>query len=126
MSKNDPPAGSGVAAAETRSGAPTRLGPAVVIQGELTGSEPVLIEGRFQGKISLSRDLTIAHGARVAAEVRATNVLIYGEVAGNVFATERVVIMETGQVRGDITAPRVSINDGAQFRGGIKMEKAAA
>jgi len=113
------------AAGEPSSGAPTRLGPGVVIQGELTGNEPVLVEGRFQGKIVLSRDLTIAKGARVEAEVRATNVLIYGEVVGNVFAAERVVIMETGQVRGDITAARVSINDGAQFRGGIKMEKAA-
>ena len=126
MLKTDDAGRAGAAAGETRSGEPTRLGPAVAIQGELTGSEPVLIEGRFQGKIALSRDLTIAKGARVEAEVRATNVLIYGEVVGNVFAAERVVIMETGQVRGDITAARVSINDGAQFRGGIKMEKAAA
>ena len=126
MPKTDDPGGTSAVAGETGSGALTRLGPAVTIQGELTGSEPVLVEGRFQGKIVLSRDLTIAKGARVEAEVRATNVLVYGEVVGNIFAAERVVIMETGQVRGDITAARVSINDGAQFRGGIKMEKTAA
>ncbi len=126
MLKTDHPAGPGLGPGEPRSTGTTQLGPGITIQGELTGTEPVLVEGRFQGKIALGRDLTIAKGARVEAEVRATNVLIYGELVGNVFATERAVIMETGQVKGDITAARVSINDGAQFRGSIKMEKAAS
>lgn len=108
-------------------GGPTRLGPGAVVQGEISGGEDFVIEGRFQGKISLERnDLTIARGARVEAEIRVRNLTLHGELTGNVTAGERVVLAESARMKGDVTTARISITDGAQFRGSIKMEKAPA
>jgi cytoskeletal protein CcmA (bactofilin family) len=104
----------------------TRIGPAAAAQGEITGDEDILIEGRFQGKINVTRDLVIARGGRVEGDVTVKNLTLYGELAGNAVARERVTIMETGRMKGDVVAARVSINDGAQFRGGIRMERAGS
>ena len=107
-------------------GRSTRVGPSAAVQGEISGDEDVTIEGRLQGKISLDKHtLTIARGARVEAEIRVKNLILHGELSGNATALERVLISETGRMKGDITAARISIMDGAQFRGSIKMEKSA-
>lgn len=113
-------------AAPSDTQAATRIGPAAAAQGEITGDEDVLIEGRFQGKINLTRDLVIARSGRVEGDISVKNLTLYGELAGNAVARERVTIMETGRMKGDVVAARVSINDGAQFRGGIKMERAGS
>ncbi len=112
--------------APTDARATTRIGPAAAAQGEITGDEDVLIEGRFLGKINVTRDLVIARGGRVEGDVAVKNLTLYGELAGNAVARERVTIMETGRMKGDVVAARVSINDGAQFRGGIRMERPGA
>ncbi len=117
--KPDAPAGA--------AGRYTRLGASAFINGELSGDEDVTIEGRFQGKINLERhNLTIARGARVEAEVSVKNLVLQGELTGNARATEKVLVTETGQMKGDVAASRISIMDGAQFRGMIKMEKPGA
>jgi cytoskeletal protein CcmA (bactofilin family) len=101
---------------------PTRLGPSVVFQGEFEAHEDVLCEGRMGGKITLpSGTLTVAKGARVEAEVRVRALILHGELEGQVAAAERVQIFDTARMAGDITTPKITIADGARFKGGIRM-----
>jgi cytoskeletal protein CcmA (bactofilin family) len=98
------------------------VGKSVVIKGEVNGSEDLTIEGQVDGKIELRQHmLTIGPNGRITAEVFAKSVVILGAVIGNVTATEKVNIRESGSVDGDITAPRVAIAEGAHFRGNVDM-----
>jgi cytoskeletal protein CcmA (bactofilin family) len=103
------------------------IGKSVVIKGELNGSEDLTIEGHVEGKIEL-RDhvLTIGPNGKIKAEVYAKAVIVLGEVAGNVSATEKVDIRDKGSVDGDIVSPRVAIAEGAHFRGSVDMGRGAA
>ena len=103
------------------------IGKSVVIKGELSGSEDLTIEGQVEGKIELRQNvLTIGANARIKAQVFAKAVVILGEVTGNVTASEKVDIRDTGSVDGDIASPRVAIAEGAHFRGSIDMQRAGA
>ena len=98
------------------------VGKSVVIKGEVNGSEDLTIEGQVDGKIELRQHmLTIGPNGQIKAEVFAKSVIILGAVTGNVTATEKVNIRESGSVDGDITAPRVAIAEGAHFRGNVDM-----
>ncbi len=102
----------------------SRVGKSMILKGEISGSEDLEIEGVVIGRIDLGRnDVIVRKDARVEAEVRARNVTIDGEIIGNVFASERVFLSEAARLRGDISAATVSIQAGAQFRGGIKMAR---
>jgi cytoskeletal protein CcmA (bactofilin family) len=99
------------------------VGAATVVRGEIAGEEDLMVEGRVEGKIHLPQNaVTVGAKGRVAAEVHARVILIDGEVEGNLVAEEQVVIRRSGRVRGDLVAPRVSIEDGARFKGSIDME----
>jgi cytoskeletal protein CcmA (bactofilin family) len=100
------------------------IGKSIVINGELSGSEDLTIEGRVDGKIEL-RDhiLTVGSNGRIKAQVSAKAIVVLGQVTGNLNATEKVDIKETGSVEGDIVAPRVAIADGSHFKGSIDMQK---
>ena len=98
------------------------VGKSVVIKGEVNGSEDLTIEGQVDGKIELRQHmLTIGPNGRITAEVFAKSVVILGAVVGNVTATEKVNIRESGSLDGDIAAPRVAIAEGAHFRGNVDM-----
>ncbi len=98
------------------------VGKSVAIKGEVNGSEDLTIEGQVDGKIELRQHmLTIGPNGRITAEVFAKSVVILGTVTGDVTATEKVNIRESGSVDGDITAPRVAIAEGAHFRGNVDM-----
>src|SRR3990172_3384376 len=100
------------------------IGTSVVIKGELSGSEDLTIEGQVEGKIELRQNvLTIGANAKIKAQVFAKAVIIFGEIVGNVAATEKVDIRDNGSVDGDIAAPRVAIAEGAHFRGSIEMQR---
>ena len=100
------------------------IGKSVIIKGELSGSEDLTIEGQVEGKIELKQNvLTIGPNARIKAQVFAKTVVIQGEVHGNVTASERVEIKDSGSIDGDVSAPRVAISDGAHFRGSIDMQR---
>ena len=100
------------------------IGKSVIIKGELSGSEDLTIEGQVEGKIELKQNvLTIGPNARIKAQVFAKTVVVQGEVHGNVTASERVEIRDSGSVDGDLSAPRVAISDGAHFRGSIDMQR---
>ena len=100
------------------------IGKSIIINGELSGSEDLTIEGRVDGKIEL-RDhvLTVGANGRIKATVSAKAIVVLGSVTGNLTATDKVDIKENGSVEGDIIAPRVAIADGSHFRGSIDMQK---
>jgi cytoskeletal protein CcmA (bactofilin family) len=103
------------------------IGKSVVIKGELSGSEDLTIEGHVEGRIELRDNvLTIGPNGKIRAEVFAKAVIVLGEVAGNVTASEKVDIRDNGSVDGDIISPRVAIAEGAHFRGSVDMQRGTA
>lgn len=101
------------------------IGPSLDLQGELSGNEDLLVEGRVQGRIHLPQNaVTIGAKGRVSAQVLARLISIEGEVDGNLVAEELIMLRKSARVRGDLVAPRVVIEDGARFKGTIDMEPA--
>ena len=102
-----------------------RIGKLVCIRGELTGSEDLILDGQFEGRIDLTEQvLTIGPNARVEAEVYARQVIVLGRVLGNIKASDLVAIRDAGWVEGDIVAPRFGMAEGAHFNGRIVMQLA--
>jgi cytoskeletal protein CcmA (bactofilin family) len=100
------------------------IGKSVIIKGELSGSEDLTIEGQVEGKIELRQNvLTIGPNGKIKAQVFAKTIVVQGEVHGNISASERIDIRDNGSVDGDLSSPRVSIADGAHFRGSIDMQR---
>jgi cytoskeletal protein CcmA (bactofilin family) len=98
------------------------LGPTIDVKAELTANEDLVIEGKFQGKIDIkNNDLTVGANADVDAEIQARNITIRGRLKGNIHASGKVYIEKEGQMVGDIAAARISIVEGAQFKGSMKM-----
>jgi cytoskeletal protein CcmA (bactofilin family) len=89
--------------------------------GELLGDEDVLVEGRVEGRVKVSRAFRVGPKGLVMAEVAAATVAIAGRVVGNVSADERVELLPTGVLEGNIRAPRIVIGEGARFTGRIDM-----
>lgn len=99
------------------------IGPSLVIKGELEAGEDLLIEGRVEGMVTHTAErLLIGQRGSLKADIRARNVVIEGEVEGDVYGSESVCIRETAKVRGNIFTPKVSISEGAHFKGGIDMD----
>ena len=100
-----------------------RLGPSLVVKGTLAGEEDLLVEGRLDGEISLRQNrVTVGESGRVKADVFSKSICIEGEVQGNLFGEDEVVIRRSGKVRGNVTAPRVTLENGAKFKGSIDMQ----
>jgi cytoskeletal protein CcmA (bactofilin family) len=98
------------------------LGKSVVIKGELSGSEDLTIYGQMEGSIRLpDHTLTIGPHADIKAEISAKAVVVMGAVTGNVTAGEKVQILATGSLTGDIVSPRLAIADGGYLRGRVEM-----
>jgi cytoskeletal protein CcmA (bactofilin family) len=101
------------------------IGTSVVIKGELSGSEDLMVEGLVEGTIQLREHvLTVGPNGRIKAQVFAKSVIVLGEVTGNIAASDKVDIH--GSVEGDIVSPRVTIAEGAHFRGSVDMQRKAA
>ena len=99
------------------------IGKTISIKGDITGEENLVIEGRVDGTVHLkSNDLTVGQSGRVNANLTANMVRIDGEVKGDIVGTEKVVITKTGRVQGNIVGPRVTLEDGAKFKGSIDMD----
>ncbi len=99
------------------------IGQSILIKGELTGNEDMTIEGKVEGNINLKdHNLTIGTKGRIEAELFAKNITIMGEVNGNVYAEDKVEVAKSGKLNGNISAPRVVIEDGARFKGSVEMD----
>lgn len=94
------------------------------IKGEISGSESLFIDGKVEGSILLNGNrLTVGRNGHVAASITAREVVVLGKVRGNVTASDRVDIRAEGALTGDVAAARISIEDGAFFKGGIDIRK---
>jgi cytoskeletal protein CcmA (bactofilin family) len=100
-----------------------RLGANLYIKGHLTGTEDLQIDGKVDGPISLQgHQLTVGATAVLNSEIHAGEVIVYGKVVGNVHASGRVDVKTDGSVVGDISTARISIEDGAHFKGRIEID----
>ncbi len=100
----------------------TYLGRSVVLRGELTGTEDLVIEGQFDGNINVQdNSLTVGPEGHVKAEVRARRVVIHGSLNGNISAREKIEIRKSGHVEGDLLAASIGIEEGAYFKGSIEI-----
>jgi cytoskeletal protein CcmA (bactofilin family) len=107
--------------------APARIGKTIVIRGEVKGSEDLIVDGRVEGTVSLSESrLTIGPNASVAADLSAKDILILGQVHGNLVASGRVELRAGCQVEGDIRALRLAVEDNAVFRGKVDLTQAVS
>ena len=98
------------------------IGASIKIKGDITGEENLVVEGQVEGQINLANyDLTIGDSGQVTADLNAKTVQIHGSVNGDINGSELVVVSKTGRVLGNIVAPRVTLEDGAQFKGSIDM-----
>jgi cytoskeletal protein CcmA (bactofilin family) len=103
------------------------LGKGLSIRGELSGSEDLYIDGQLEGAIELvGSSLVVGPNGRIKANVNARSAVIQGKVEGNIRATERVDLKQSAVVLGDIAAQRISIEEGAYFKGGVDIQKDGA
>jgi cytoskeletal protein CcmA (bactofilin family) len=100
------------------------IGKSLVIKGEVTGSESLYIDGRVEGSINLAGNrVTVGRNGVVNANINAREIVVLGKVRGNLAASDRVDIRTEGSLTGDVVAQRISIEDGAYFKGGIDIRK---
>jgi cytoskeletal protein CcmA (bactofilin family) len=102
---------------------PGGIGASIRIVGDVSGDEDLTILGKVEGKIVLPKhSVTIGQSGRVKADIQAKFVSVAGEVQGNLVAGEQIVIRKTATMLGNLTAPRVGLEDGCRFRGSVEME----
>ena len=115
--RSDPPRSTDVAT----------IGKSVVVKGELSGSEDLYVDGQVEGSIALrGQSLTIGPNGRVRANIEARNVILHGQVDGNINASDRVELRKSASLKGDIATARIAIDDGAYFKGTIDIQKPEA
>ena len=113
------------APAASRPGPIATLGPSIVIKGDLTGEEDLVIQGRVEGEIRLTKNsVTVGKNGRVRADIYGNRVHVEGEVRGNLYGDQEIVIRASGRVQGNLTSPRVTLENGSKFKGSIDMEPA--
>lgn len=105
-----------------RSGAHTVIGSSIVIDGEISGDEDLVIQGTVKGKISLKESLYVEGSGVIEADIETANVEVSGQVTGNIAASDKVELKADCKVVGDIRAPRILIADGAVFKGNVDMD----
>lgn len=103
---------------------PSMIGKSLVFKGEIAGSEPLYIDGCVEGSINLpAHRVTVGREGNVKAEINAREVVVMGNVCGNLNVSDRVEIRSDGSVSGDVVVHRISIEDGAFFQGAIEVRK---
>ncbi|NNE05532.1 MAG: polymer-forming cytoskeletal protein [Xanthomonadales bacterium] len=99
------------------------IGPGIVVDGDVSGTENLMIEGKVEGKIHLpGHQVEVGTTGKVHADVTAKFVKVEGELHGDIDGKEKVIITKAGNVRGNIKAPRVQLEDGAIFKGSIDID----
>jgi cytoskeletal protein CcmA (bactofilin family) len=103
------------------------LGSSLHVKGDITGTQDLLIEGSVEGLIQLDeRKLTVGTTAKLTADISARDVVVYGYVKGNVLAKGRIEIKKGGSVVGNLKMAQIIIEDGADFKGSIEIDRGAA
>jgi len=105
------------------SSTPATIGSSIYFKGELTGEEDFIIQGKVDGEIKLHKNnLTIGVDGVINANITANIIIVEGQLNGDLFGSENVIIRKTGNVLGNIVSPRVTLEDGAKFKGSIEMD----
>jgi cytoskeletal protein CcmA (bactofilin family) len=102
-------------------GGSTFIGANITVDGTVTGSDPMVIEGTVRGKVNITSDLRVGTKARVEADMHARNVTVEGTVTGNISADDRLELVATSMVEGNLKAPKIVVAEGARFRGSVDM-----
>jgi cytoskeletal protein CcmA (bactofilin family) len=109
------------------SGEQATIGKSLIVKGEVSGSESLYIDGKVEGSINLAGNrVTVGRNGQVAANISAREIVVLGKVRGNCQASDRIDIRSEGSLTGDVIAARISIEDGAFFKGGIDIRKPGA
>lgn len=101
---------------------PCIIGSQITIQGNLSGAEDLVVEGRIEGTIKLSNHLTVEAAGVVEADLEVEDLTVHGTVQGDIHASRSITITTGARVVGNIRAPRIIIEDGARFRGRVEMD----
>ena len=102
------------------------IGPSIKIRGDISGDEDLIVQGTVEGTISLKQNnVIVGRDGRVKANVHARTIEIDGKVEGDLHGEEQVVVRKSGDIRGNVVAPRVTLEDGSRFKGSIDMETGA-
>lgn len=100
----------------------TNIGKSVTIRGELSGTEDLFLDGIFAGSVNLPESrLTVGPNAQIAADLHVRDLVVFGSIEGNVFATGRIELRQTAVLNGDISAARLSIEESASIRGRVEL-----
>lgn len=102
--------------------ASTIIGAGITIEGELTSDEDVVVQGTIRGKLSAKDAVTVEQGGAVEADVHGGPVAVAGTVTGNIVSHDRVDLQNGARVIGNVKATRITIADGAQFKGSVDMD----
>src|SRR5918992_4342988 len=97
------------------------FGPGVMIEGKIEGDADLRIAGKFKGDIQIKGDLNIEKGAHLAAKINAANVIVAGEIEGNIVASSQVRLVESGQIIGDLKATTLTVAAGSRMRGHVEF-----
>src|SRR6266481_4576443 len=118
--------GAGTAASAVPTGEQATIGKSLIVKGELTGSESLYIDGRVEGTINLPGNrVTVGRNGQVAANITAREIVVQGRIVGNVTASDRLDVRSEGSLTGDVVAQRISVEDGAFFKGKIDIRRPA-
>jgi len=120
------PSTESVASPQTKpqSGGQSVIGSSISVKGELSGEENLLIEGEIEGKIVLhNNNVTIGKNGRIKADIHGKTITIDGNVEGNLFGAEQLIVRQSGIVRGNLVAPKVALEEGCNFKGNIDMSQ---
>ena len=107
---------------ETKPMANTVIGSSIVVDGEISGEEPITILGTVKGKVAVAQGVIVEAGATVEADIEGQTVTISGKVTGNVTAREKLELRPESKMVGNAKAPRIVVADGATFKGNMDMD----
>jgi cytoskeletal protein CcmA (bactofilin family) len=103
------------------------IGSSLVLKGDVTGENDLLIQGQVEGKVVLKKNsVTVGRNGRVKADIYGKVIKVEGKVQGNLFGDNKIIINQSGDVQGNLSAPRVTLEDGAKFKGSVDMETRTA
>jgi cytoskeletal protein CcmA (bactofilin family) len=101
------------------------IGSSLVLKGDLHGEEDLVIQGQVEGKVILKNNsITVGKNGQVKADLHGKVIVIEGNVQGNLFGEDKIVVKKSGNVKGNLLAPRINLEEGARFKGSIDMEGA--
>jgi cytoskeletal protein CcmA (bactofilin family) len=101
------------------------IGASVVIQGDVSGNEPLFIDGTVEGSIHFpDHRVTLGRSSRIRADIRAREVVVMGAVDGNIYCSDLLDVRSDGSITGQMIAERIRIDDGATLKGNIEVHSA--